>query len=230
MQRQKKPESHYIHRIGWLRAAVLGANDGILSIASILGGMIAGHASSETIFLAGLAALSAGATSMATGEYVSVSSQSDSQEAELEREMIELTQDPEAEKEELAQIYVNRGLDLELARKVSQQLTAHDALKAHARDELGISEIILVNPLQAALASAASFVLGGILPLIVVLASPKDHLYLSLIASTLLSLVFLGAIGAKAGGVKILRPILRLLFWGILSLSFTTIVGMIFRI
>jgi len=230
MQRQKKPESHYIHRIGWLRAAVLGANDGILSIASILGGMIAGNASNETIFLAGLAALSAGATSMATGEYVSVSSQSDSQEAELEREMIELTQDPEAEKEELAQIYVNRGLDLELARKVSQQLTAHDALKAHARDELGISEIILVNPLQAALASAASFVLGGILPLIVVLASPKDHLYLSLIASTLLSLVFLGAIGAKAGGVKILRPILRLLFWGILSLSFTTIVGMIFRI
>jgi VIT1/CCC1 family predicted Fe2+/Mn2+ transporter len=230
MKTKKTQESHYIDRIGWLRAAVLGANDGILSIASILGGMIAGNASSETIFLAGLAALSAGATSMATGEYVSVSSQSDSQEAELEREMIELTQDPEAEKEELAQIYVNRGLSLELALQVSQQLTEHGALEAHARDELGISEMTLVNPLQAALASAASFVLGGILPLIVVLASPKDHLYLSLIASTLLSLIFLGAIGAKAGGVKILRPILRLLFWGVLSLAFTTIVGMIFRV
>jgi VIT1/CCC1 family predicted Fe2+/Mn2+ transporter len=227
---KKHAESHLMNRIGWLRAAVLGANDGILSTASIVSGMAAGGASREAILLAGLAGLVAGATSMATGEYVSVSSQTDTENADLAREKRELAQNPKFEMEELAQIYVSRGLELPLARQVAGQLMAHDALGAHARDELGISEITVAKPIQAALASAASFTCGAILPLIVAIASPPGMIKESVIVITLISLAILGVVGAKAGGAGVLRPTLRVLFWGALSLGLTTLVGVLFGI
>lgn len=226
----KKPhsESHLMNRIGWLRAAVLGANDGILSTASIVSGMAAGGASREAILLAGLAGLVAGATSMATGEYVSVSSQADTEHADLAREKREQAQNPKFEHEELAQIYMSRGVELPLARQVADQLMAHDALGAHARDELGISEINKPNPLQAALASAASFTCGAVLPLLVAIISSPAIITWSVIVSTLISLAALGALGAKTGGVKILKPTLRVLLWGAFSLGLTTLVGVLF--
>lgn len=229
-QASKKPhsESHLMNRIGWLRAAVLGANDGILSTASIVSGMAAGGASREAILLAGLAGLVAGATSMATGEYVSVSSQADTEHADLAREKREQAQNLKFEHEELAQIYVSRGVELPLARQVADQLMAHDALGAHARDELGISEINKPKPLQAALASAASFTCGAILPLIVAIISPPAIITWSIIVTTLISLAALGALGAKTGGVKILKPTLRVLLWGAFSLGLTTLVGILF--
>ena len=227
---KKHAESHLMNRVGWLRAAVLGANDGILSIASIVSGMAAGGASREAILLAGLAALVAGATSMATGEYVSVSSQTDTENADLAREKRELTQNPKFELEELAQIYVARGVELPLARQVAGQLMAHDALGAHARDELGITEITVAKPIQAALASAASFTCGAILPLIVAIASPPPLIKEMVIVSTLISLAILGMLGAKTSGARVLRPTLRVLFWGALSLGLTTLVGVLFRI
>lgn len=230
--RNKKPqvESHLMNRIGWLRAAVLGANDGILSTASIVSGMAAGGASREAILLAGLAGLVAGATSMATGEYVSVSSQSDTENADLAKEKRELAANPELELEELAQIYVARGVELPLARQVAGQLMEHDALGAHARDELGISEITVAKPIQAAVASAASFTCGAILPLIVATVSPPEIIIWSVIASTLFSLAVLGLLGAKTGGAGVLKPTLRVLFWGALSLGLTTLVGVLFGI
>lgn len=221
-------ESHLVSRTGWLRAAVLGANDGILSTASIVSGMAAGGAPRGAILLAGLAGLVAGATSMATGEYVSVSSQADTENADLAREKREQTRNPEFEHEELAQIYVSRGLELPLARQVANQLMAHDALGAHARDELGISEINKPNPLQAALASAASFTCGAVLPLLVAIISPPAIITMSVIATTLASLAILGALGAKTGGVRILKPTLRVLLWGAFSLGLTTLVGVLF--
>ena len=227
---KKHAESHLMNRVGWLRAAVLGANDGILSIASIVSGMAAGGASREAILLAGLAALVAGATSMATGEYVSVSSQTDTENADLAREKRELTQNPKFELEELAQIYVARGVELPLARQVAGQLMAHDALGAHARDELGITEITVAKPIQGALASAASFTCGAILPLIVAIASPPPLIKEMVIVSTLISLAILGMLGAKTSGARVLRPTLRVLFWGALSLGLTTLVGVLFRI
>ena len=227
---KKHAESHLMSRIGWLRAAVLGANDGILSTASIVSGMAAGGTSREAILLAGLAALVAGATSMATGEYVSVSSQTDTENADLAREKRELKQNPKFELEELAQIYVARGVELSLARQVAGQLMAHDALGAHARDELGISEITVAKPIQAALASAASFTCGAILPLIVAIASPPPLIKEMVIVSTLISLAILGMLGAKTSGARVLRPTLRVLFWGALSLGLTTLVGVLFRI
>jgi VIT1/CCC1 family predicted Fe2+/Mn2+ transporter len=223
-------ESHLINRIGWLRAAVLGANDGILSTASIVSGMAAGGASREAILLAGLASLVAGATSMATGEYVSVSSQTDTETADIAREKRELAQNPAFEQEELAQIYVTRGVDLILARQVAAQLMERDALGIHARDELGISELTVAKPFQAAFASAASFICGALLPLIVVIFSPPAFIVWSVIASTLLSLTGLGVLGAKAGGAEALKPTLRVLFWGALSLGLTTLVGVVFGI
>lgn len=223
-------ESHLMNRIGWLRAAVLGANDGILSIASIVSGMAAGNAPRSAILLAGLAGLVAGATSMATGEYVSVSSQTDTEDADLAREKRELAHNPEFEHEELAQIYVSRGLELYLAKQVANQLMAHDALGAHARDELGISEITKARPLQAAMASAASFTCGAILPLLIAILSPPTLITWSVTISALVSLAALGAIGARTGGVKVLKPTLRVLFWGTLSLGLTTIVGLWFGI
>ena len=227
---KKHAESHLMNRVGWLRAAVLGANDGILSTASIVSGMAAGGTSREAILLAGLAALVAGATSMATGEYVSVSSQTDTENADLAREKRELTQNPKFELEELAQIYVARGIELPLARQVAGQLMAHDALGAHARDELGITEITVAKPIQAALASAASFTCGAILPLIVAIASPPPLIKEMVIVSTLISLAILGMLGAKTSGARVLRPTLRVLFWGALSLGLTTLVGVLFRI
>jgi VIT1/CCC1 family predicted Fe2+/Mn2+ transporter len=223
-------EVHKIGRIGWLRAAVLGANDGILSIASIVSGVAAGGATHSTVLLAGLAALAAGATSMATGEYVSVSSQADTENADLAREKRELKYNSEFEHEELAQIYVERGLDPVLARQVSNQLMAHDALGAHARDELGISKINKAKPVQAALASAASFTGGAVLPLLVAVLSPPTLLPWSVITASLFSLASLGALGAKIGGVKILAPTLRVLFWGVLSLGITSLVGILFKL
>ena len=223
-------ESHVINRIGWLRASVLGANDGILSIASIVSGMAAGGAPRSAILLAGLAGLVAGATSMATGEYVSVSSQADTENAELARETKELQKNPVFELEELAQIYVARGVTLALAREVAEQLMAKDALGAHARDELGISVITTAKPIQAALASAASFTIGALFPLVIAILSPPRLIVAMIIISTLVALVILGAIGAKTGGARVLKPTVRVLFWGALSLGLTTLVGVLFGV
>ena len=214
-----------VNRIGWLRAAVLGANDGILSTASIVSGVAAAGAPRGAILLAGLAGLMAGATSMATGEYVSVSSQADAESADLDREKRELTRHPQYEKEELAQIYVERGLEIVLARQVAEQLMAHDALGAHARDELGIAEITKAKPVQAALASATSFTCGAILPLLVATFSPSTFVTWSVAATTLTSLAILGAVGARLSGVGPIKPTLRILFWGALSLVLTSLVG-----
>ena len=227
---KRHAKSHLMNRIGWLRAAVLGANDGILSTASIVSGMAAGGATREAILLAGLAGLVAGATSMATGEYVSVSSQTDTENADLAREKRELLQNPKFELEELAQIYVSRGVALPLARQVAGQLMAYDALGAHARDELGISETTIAKPIQAAMASAASFTCGALLPLIMAIASPPTLIKEVVIVSTLISLAILGILGAKTSGTGIVRPALRVLFWGALSLGLTTLVGMLFGI
>lgn len=223
-------ESHLIGRIGWLRASVLGANDGILSTASIVSGMAAGGASHAAIMLAGLASLVAGATAMATGEYVSVSSQTDTEHADLERERQELERDSAYELEELAQIYVTRGVAVPLAREVAKQLMAHDAIGAHAHDELGISKITTAKPIQAALSSAASFSVGALLPLIVAIAVPSSMVLMAVTISTMLSLAALGVIGAKAGGAHALKPTIRVLFWGALSLGSTTLVGILFGI
>lgn len=228
--RKTKTHIHLMQRTGWLRAAVLGANDGILSTASILAGMAAGGASAETVVLAGLAGLVAGATSMATGEYVSVSSQADIERSDLAREKKELAQNDKYEHEELAQIYVARGLDLPLARLVADRLMAHDALAAHARDELGISTQTRPRPLQAALASAASFAAGALLPLIIVLLAPLAFIPWSVSIGALLSLILLGMLGAKLSGVALLRPTLRVLFWGVISLGLTMLVGAVFGI
>ncbi len=221
-------ETHYVTRSNWLRAAVLGANDGILSTASILAGMAAGGASHGTVILGGLAGLVAGAASMATGEYVSVQSQADLEKADLKREARELKHNHAHELKELAQIYVGRGLDPTLAQEVAVQLTAHDALGAHARDELGISEINAANPLQASMASAASFSIGGALPLIVALISPLLWLAYAVTAAALGGLMLLGILGARTGGVKILRPTLRVLLWGAVSMGLTAAVGHLF--
>jgi len=223
------PETHLVHRIGWLRAAVLGANDGILSTASLISGVAAGGMPRSAILLAGLAGLVAGAASMATGEYVSVRSQADTEQADLAREKRELAHNDKYEREELAQIYVSRGLELPLAREVANQLMAHDALGAHARDELGISAITKPRPVQAALASAASFTCGALLPLLVAVISPQAFITWAVIAATLVSLALLGALSAKTGDVKILKPTLRVLLWGALSLGLTTLVGILFR-
>ena len=223
-------EIHLINRIGWLRASVLGANDGILSTASIVSGMAAGGASHAAIILAGLASLVAGATAMATGEYVSVSSQSDTENADLAREKQELEKNTDFELEELAQIYVTRGVTLPVARAVAEQLMAHDALGAHAHDELGISEITTAKPIQAALSSAASFSVGALLPLIVAIAVTSSMIVIAVIISTMISLAVLGVVGAKAGGAHALKPTIRMLFWGALSLGLTTLVGILFGI
>ena len=224
------PESHLIKRSGWLRAAVLGANDGILSTASILGGMAAGGAPHSTIILAGLAGLVAGATSMATGEYISVTSQADIEKADLEREVHELTHHPEHEHEELTQIYVSRGLERSLAHEVATQLMEHDALGAHARDELGISKLTTPRPVQAAWASAASFTTGGILPLLAASLTSPPFLLWVIILIALLALILLGIAGARLSGVKVLKPIMRVLLWGGLSLGLTIFAGIMFEV
>lgn len=221
-------ENHLVERIGWLRAAVLGANDGILSTASLIVGVAAASASVSEVLIAGVAGLVAGAMSMAAGEYVSVSSQSDTEEADLARERAELASQPEAELEELTQIYVGRGLDHPLARQVAQQLMAKDALGAHARDELGISEISIARPVQAALASAASFAAGAALPLLAAALLPHSLLVVGVSVASLLFLALLGAMGARAGGAKIGRAVTRVTFWGAMAMALTAVIGAIF--
>jgi vacuolar iron transporter family protein len=228
MSLRQRPESHFVNRIGWLRAAVLGANDGILSIASLIVGVAAAAATQNAVLIAGVAGLVAGAMSMAAGEYVSVSSQADSEHADLARERMELTENPEFELDELAEIYVKRGVDRDLARLVARQLMTKDALSAHAHDELGISEITTARPVQAALTSAVSFSIGAAMPLLMVVVSPASVLVPIVFAASLGFLAFLGAVGARIGGANILRGIVRVIFWGALAMAFTAGIGKLF--
>lgn len=218
-------ERHLVQRMSWLRAAVLGANDGIISTASLIMGVGSAAASGREILLAGISGLVAGAMSMAAGEYVSVSSQADVEHADLSREKRELASSPELEKEELAQIYVSRGVELPLARKVAQQLMEKDALAAHARDELGISEVTSARPVQAAAASAASFSIGALAPLLLVLFSPPGWSLILVSSGSLAFLALLGALGAKAGGAGLVKPTLRVAFWGAVAMAITTGIG-----
>jgi vacuolar iron transporter family protein len=224
----KHLERHYAERIGWLRAAVLGANDGILSTASLVVGVAAAHAPRGEVFVAGIAGLVAGAMSMAAGEYVSVSSQSDTERADLAREARELQEDEEFERQELAGIYVKRGLDPVLAQQVADQLMAHDALGAHARDELGLTEIHTARPIQAALWSAATFAVGASLPLILALVAPASVLIAMVAAGSLLSLALLGAVAARTGGANVAVGAGRVLVWGALAMLATVVVGSLF--
>lgn len=223
-------ESHRTERIGWLRAAVLGANDGIVSIASLLVGVAAAESSRESILIAGFAGLVAGAMSMAAGEYVSVSSQADTERADLEREKSELASDPESELVELSRIYEKRGLDSALARQVATQLTAHNALETHARDELGISEALSARPVQAALTSAATFAVGAGLPLLMASIAPAGYISLLVSATSLFFLALLGGFSAAAGGAPITRAILRVTFWGALAMIATAAIGSFFGV
>ena len=223
-------ENHYIHRSNWLRAAVLGANDGILSTASIAIGVAAASEFRAPVVLATLAGLVAGALSMAAGEYVSVSSQTDVEKADIERERKELEEMPELELELLAEIYVQRGLKRETAMTVAQELTAHDALGAHVRDELGINEISQANPTQAALASGAAFTVGGLLPFLVAVLAPINHLEYILYSSAILFLALLGAISAKTGGSKIWIAVVRIVFWGTIAMALTALAGYLFGV
>ena len=223
-------ERHRNHRIGWLRAAVLGANDGIVSTASLVLGVAAAGASAANILIAGIAGLVAGAMSMAAGEYVSVSSQADTESADLDRERRELVADPAHEHAEMAAIYVGRGLDARLAAEVAKQLMAHDALGAHARDELGIFETLSARPVQAALASAATFAMGAALPLVVLVVAPPQALIWGVAASALLSLALLGALAARAGGASVIHAAVRVTFWGALAMALTAGVGRFFGV
>lgn len=226
--RRLHSESHLVSRIGWLRAAVLGANDGIVSTASLIVGVASASAASSDVLIAGVAGLVAGAMSMAAGEYVSVSSQSDTEQADLARESAELASQPELEREELARIYIDRGVEPPLARRVAEQLMAKDALGAHARDELGISEVTTARPILAAAASAASFAIGAAMPLAMVVAMPPSALVAGVSIASLLFLALLGAIGARAGGADIGRATLRVTFWGALAMALTAGIGALF--
>jgi VIT1/CCC1 family predicted Fe2+/Mn2+ transporter len=225
--RSRHRERHQIGRIGWLRAAVLGANDGIVSTASLIVGVATAAASKGDILLASAAGLVAGAMSMAAGEYVSVSSQSDIENADLEREKRELRSDPAAEENELTGIYVQRGLDKELARWVARELMAKDALAAHAKDELGISEITTARPIQAAVTSALTFSAGAAMPLLAVVLSPANRIVLIVALSSLVYLAVLGAIGARAGGAGLLKPTIRVVFWGAFAMAVTAGIGLL---
>lgn len=223
-------ESHRSHRIGWLRAAVLGANDGIISTASLVVGVTAAGADEKSILVTGVAGLVAGAMSMAAGEYVSVSSQKDTENADLERERRELATDPVHEHEEMTNIYMGRGLDKALAAQVATQLMSHDALGAHARDELGITEMMTAKPMQAAMASAATFAAGAALPLLVVWLAPAAGLMWSVSVASLVFLVGLGALAAKTGGAGMTAGALRMGFWGALAMAITAGVGSLFGV
>lgn len=223
-------DPHYIHRSNWLRAAVLGANDGILSTASIAIGVAAASSLREPVILASLAGLVAGALSMAAGEYVSVSSQTDVEKADIQREKEELKEMPEIELQRLAQIYEERGLKKETAMLVAKELTEHDALGAHVRDELGINEISQAKPLQAALASGAAFTGGGLLPFLVVLFLPLTGLEYWLYGFSLFFLILLGAVSAKTGGARVGKAIFRITFWGTVAMGLTALVGYLFNV
>ena len=221
-------ERHRTDRIGWLRAAVLGANDGIVSTASLVLGVAAADAASHDILVAGVAGLVAGAMSMAAGEYVSVSSQSDTEQADLLRERSELETDKVAEFNELTNIYIERGLDASLAKQVAEQLTAHDEFATHARDELGISDTFSARPVQAAFASAAAFAVGAAMPLVTILVAPPTKLIPVVAGTSLLFLAILGGLAAFAGGAKTLRSVMRVTFWGAIAMGLTAAVGALF--
>ena len=228
MSRPRHNETHLVDRIGWLRAAVLGANDGIISTASLIVGVAAAAAKQNDVLIAGVAGLVAGAMSMAAGEYVSVSSQSDTERADIARERSELRSNPVGELGELAEIYVRRGLDADLAQRVAAQLMKKDALGAHARDELGISQMTTARPVQAAITSAVTFSVGAAMPLLMVVVSPSNVLVPVTSAASLGFLALLGAVGAKAGGANILRATIRVTFWGALALGITAGIGKLF--
>lgn len=222
------PENHRVDRIGWLRAAVLGANDGIISTASLIVGVAAASTKPSEVLIAAVAGLVAGAMAMAAGEYVSVSSQADTEIADLDRERKELSEDVPFEREELAQIYVKRGVEVDLARQVADQLMAKDALGAHARDELGISEITTARPVQAALTSALTFAVGAAMPLLMVLIAPTDKLVPIVTVASLAFLALLGAIGAQAGGADPIKGMARVTFWGAIAMAATAGIGKMF--
>jgi vacuolar iron transporter family protein len=224
----RQKEQHRIGRIGWLRAAVLGANDGILSTASLVLGVAAAHATHSNVLVAGVAGLVAGAMSMAAGEYVSVHSQADTERADLNLERRELVADDKGEHKELAAIYVTRGLEPELAKQVAEQLMAHDALGAHARDELGISEALSARPIQAALASAGSFAVGAAMPLLVTALAPEPVLIPLVSGTSLMFLTILGGLAARAGGAGVIAGAIRVTFWGALAMAVTAGVGALF--
>lgn len=230
MSRLSHSEIHMVHRIGWLRAAVLGANDGIVSTASLLVGVAAAGTGRTDVLVAGLAGLVAGAMSMAAGEYVSVSSQTDAEQADLAREKTELAETPEAELEELTRIYEGRGLTRDLAVQVAAQLTERDALGSHARDELGISETVTAHPIQAAVVSALTFAAGAAVPLIVATVAPPLQISLFVGVSTLVALALLGGLGASAGGAGVLRGAARVTFWGAIAMAATAGVGALFGV
>ncbi|MDC0643218.1 VIT family protein [Flavobacteriaceae bacterium] len=223
-------DSHYIHRSNWLRAAVLGANDGIISISSLAIGVAAASSSREPIVLATVAGLVAGALSMAAGEYVSVSSQTDTEKADIEREKKELEEMPEEELNMLAQIYEKRGLKRETAFQVAKELTEVDALGAHIRDELGINEISRANPIQAALASGAAFLAGGVFPLLMILFAPIKEMEYWLYGSTILFLMILGVVAAKTGGSNVMKAIVRITVWGTIAMGLSASVGYLFGV
>ncbi len=223
-------EFHRSHRIGWLRAAVLGANDGIVSTASLLIGVASAGASQQTLIITGLAGLVSGAMSMAAGEYVSVSSQADTEAADIARETEELATQPEHELDELTGIYINRGLTPELARQVAMQMTAHDAFAAHARDELGISEVLNAQPVQAALTSAATFAIGAAFPLVVAWLAPHSQVSIYIAATSLAFLALLGGLAAKTGGASLWKGAWRVTFWGALAMIATAVVGHLFGV
>ena len=226
----KHRELHRTHRIGWLRAAVLGANDGIVSAASLILGVAAAGVDAKGIFVAGTAGLVAGAMSMAAGEYVSVSSQADTERADLERERQELANSPALETAELTAIYIERGLQPELASKVASQLMDHDALAAHAREELGISEALTARPVQAALSSAGTFAIGAALPLAIVVLIPVSALLFAVSGGSMLFLALLGSLAAQAGGAPVLTAAMRVTFWGALAMALTAGVGALFGV
>ena len=226
--RASEREPHRTHRTGWLRASVLGANDGILSTASLVLGVATAHGTHESVLVAGFAGLFAGAMSMAAGEYVSVHSQADTERADLELERKEIEADEHGERRELAAIYVERGLDLELAKRVAEQLMQHDALGAHARDELGISDALSARPMQAALASGASFAVGAAMPLLVAGVAPTSTLIYLVAGTSLFFLALLGGLAARAGGAGVMKGALRVTFWGALAMTVTSGAGAIF--
>lgn len=224
------PEFHRTDRAGWLRAAVLGANDGIISIAGLVVGVAATGAAPGAVLASGVAGIVAGAMSMAAGEYVSVQSQADTENADIARETRELADDPDFELQELTAIYMQRGLDRELALQVARQLTAHDALGAHKRDELGITEALRARPLQAALASASAFAAGALLPILAVLLAPAGKIEAVTVIVTLLSLLASGALAAWAGGASVLRGALRVGFWGAMAMGAAALIGRLFHV
>lgn len=228
--RRWHPEDHRSERVGWLRAAVLGANDGIVSVAGLVVGVAASGAGPGVVLTSGIAGVVAGAMSMAAGEYVSVQSQADTEEADLAKETRELAESPESELLELTAIYMRRGLTSELAQQVAQQLTAHDALAAHARDELGITETLRARPLQAAWASAAAFAVGALLPIAAVLLAPEAWLQGATIATTIVGLLGSGALAAWTGGAPVLIGALRVAFWGALAMGAASLVGRLFDV